>query len=98
MIHGQSTSNITSITQKAALAALNGPQDAVTTMLDEYRIRRDNIHAWLTAHPGIVCRKPKGAFYLLPDITRLLSPDGIRTSAEFAQALIEQREGGRGAR
>ena len=90
MIQGQSTSNITSITQKAALAALTGPQDAVATMLDEYRRRRDNIHAWLTAHPLIRCLKPKGAFYLFPDISGLLSPDGVRTSADFAQGLIEK--------
>jgi aspartate aminotransferase len=90
VIQGHSTSNISSITQKAALAAIKGPQDAVFEMLDEYRRRRDNIHGWLTAHPGIRCAKPKGAFYLLPDISGLLSPEGIRTSAEFAQALIER--------
>jgi aspartate aminotransferase len=90
IIQGQSTSNITSITQKAALAALTGPQDAVTAMLDEYRRRRDAIHGWLTAHPGITCVKPKGAFYLFPDISGLLSPDGIKTSNDFAQALIEK--------
>ena len=90
VIQGQSTSNITSITQKAALAAIKGPQDAVFEMLDEYRRRRDNIHAWLTAHPGIRCAKPKGAFYLMPDVSGLLSPQGIRTSAEFAQALVER--------
>ncbi|MBI4263630.1 MAG: pyridoxal phosphate-dependent aminotransferase [Acidobacteria bacterium] len=90
LIQGQSTSNITSITQKAALAAVSGPQDAVTAMLNEYRTRRDNIHAWLTAHPAITCVKPKGAFYLFPNISELLSPDGLRTSADFAQALIEK--------
>jgi aspartate aminotransferase len=90
LIQGQSTSNISSITQKAALTAINGPQDAVTEMLDEYRVRRDNIHAWLTAHPGIRCVKPKGAFYLFPDISGLLSPDGVKTSADFAQGLIGQ--------
>jgi aspartate aminotransferase len=90
VIQGQSTSNITSITQKAALAALKGPQDPVFDMLEEYRRRRDAIHGWLTAHPGIRCLKPKGAFYLFPDVSGLLSPDGIRTSAEFAQALIER--------
>src|SRR4029453_10926530 len=47
IIQGQSTSNISSITQKAALAAIGGSQDAVKAMLDEYRVRRDNIHAWL---------------------------------------------------
>jgi aspartate aminotransferase len=88
-IEGQTTSNICSITQKAALAALAGPQDAVTAMLNTYRERRDNIHAWLTAHPGIQCVKPSGAFYLFPNITGLLSADGVRTSAAFAQALLE---------
>jgi aspartate aminotransferase len=90
VIQGQSTSNITSITQKAVLAAVTGPQDAVTAMLDEYRKRRDNIHAWLTAHPGIKCVKPKGAFYLFPDISGLLSKDVLRTSTDFAQALLEK--------
>jgi aspartate aminotransferase len=90
VIQGQSTSSITSITQKAALAAIKGPQDMVFDMLDEYRRRRDNIHRWLTANPAIRCQKPKGAFYLLPDVSGLLSPAGIRTSAEFAQALIER--------
>ena len=90
IIQGQTTSNITSITQKAALAAISGPQDGVTSMLNEYRVRRDNIHAWLTAHPGIQCVKPKGAFYLFPDISGLLSPDGLKTSTDFAQALLEK--------
>jgi aspartate aminotransferase len=88
IIQGQTTSNITSITQKAALAAISGSQDAVTAMLDEYRQRRDNIHAWLTAHPGIQCVKPKGAFYLFPNISGLLAPG--MTSTDFAQALLEK--------
>jgi aspartate aminotransferase len=89
-IQGQTTSNITSITQKAALAAVSGSQDAVVEMLNEYRTRRDNIHQWLTVNPGIKCVKPSGAFYLFPDISGLLSPDGLKTSAEFAQALLEK--------
>jgi aspartate aminotransferase len=90
VIQGQTTSNIASITQKATLAAFTGSQEPVAAMLAEYRRRRDSIHAWLTAHPGIRCVKPKGAFYLFPDISGLLSPDGVRTSADFAQGLIEQ--------
>jgi len=89
-IQGQTTSNITSITQKAALAAVSGSQDTVTVMLNEYRKRRDNIHAWLTAHPGVKCVKPNGAFYLFPDISALLSADGMKTSADFASALLEK--------
>ena len=89
-IQGQTTSNITSITQKAALAAVSGSQDGVAAMLGEYRKRRDNIHAWLTAHPGIKCVIPGGAFYLFPDISPLLSADGVKSSAEFASALLEK--------
>jgi len=89
-IQGQTTSNITSVTQKAALEALTAPQDAVTAMRDVYRERRDNIHAWLTANPAIKCVKPSGAFYLFPDISGLLSPDGVKTSADFAQQLLEK--------
>ena len=88
-IQGQSTSNISSITQKAAVAAISGPQDAVAVMLNEYRERRDNIHAWLTSSPGIRCVRPNGAFYLFPDISGLFT-EKIRSSADFAQALIEK--------
>ena len=62
----------------------------VKEMLDEYRRRRDELHAWLTADPRISCVKPNGAFYLFIDISALLSPDGIRTSAEFAERLLHE--------
>jgi aspartate/methionine/tyrosine aminotransferase len=88
-IEGQTTSNITSVTQKAAIAAVGGTQEPVKVYRDEFRRRRDNIHAWLTANPGIQCVKPKGAFYLFPNVTGLLN-DTVKTSAEFAQALLEK--------
>ena len=53
VIQGQTTSNITSITQKAALAAITGPQTAVHDDARGVRQRRDNIHEWLTAHPSV---------------------------------------------
>jgi aspartate aminotransferase len=90
IVQGHSTSNINSITQKAAIAALTGPQGGVTAMLDEYRQRRDAVHGWLTADPRIVCVKPGGAFYLFPYIAELLSPNGLRSSAEFAEALLRE--------
>jgi len=89
-ILSHATSNVASVTQKAVLAALTGPQEGVTVMLNEYRERRDNMHAWLTAHPSIKCVKPKGAFYLFPDFSDLLSPDGIATTGRFAEVLLEQ--------
>ena len=90
VVQGHSTSNINSITQKAAIAALTGSQDSVVAMLDEYRKRRDAVHGWLTADPRIVCVKPGGAFYLFPYIADLLSPSGIKSSGEFAEALLKE--------
>jgi aspartate aminotransferase len=87
-IQSHSTSNISSITQKAAVAALTGPQTAVTAMLDEYRKRRDRLYDWLTADPRLRCRKPAGAFYLFVDVRDVLESNGLRTSAEFAEGLL----------
>ena len=89
-IQSHSTSNVCSITQKAVEAALRGPQDCVTEMLDEYRTRRDRLCEWLSAEPRIGLKKPAGAFYLFPDVSEFLSPDGVRTSAELAAALLAE--------
>lgn len=89
-LQSHSTSNVSSISQKAAFAAVTGPQGFVGEMLAEYKKRRDALHAWLTADPRIKCVKPDGAFYLFIDISALLSPDGIRTSSEFAERLLHE--------
>lgn len=88
-IQGHATSNVASITQKAAVEALTGPQDSVTMMLDEYRTRRDRVCEWLTAGERFVCVKPRGAFYLFPYAVDALEPAGLRTTNEFAEALLE---------
>ena len=87
-IQSHSTSNACSISQRAAEAALRGPQDCVTEMLDEYLRRRDQLYVWLSADPRIRMVKPAGAFYMFPDVSDFLSPDGIRTSGELAAALL----------
>jgi aspartate aminotransferase len=89
-LQSHSTSNVNSIAQKAVVAALTGSQAPVRAMLDEYRKRRDSLYQWLTADPRIRCRKPAGAFYLFVDIGDALSIEGIRTSTEFAQALLDE--------
>jgi aspartate aminotransferase len=92
-IQSHSTSNVTSITQKAALAALTGSQATVREMLDEYRRRRDQLHRWLSADPRLRCQKPAGAFYMFVDIGDVLTgldPGGFRTSLDFADALLEE--------
>ena len=87
-IQSHSTSNVSSISQKAAEAALRGPQVCVTEMLDEYRRRRDQLFEWLSADSRVRLVKPAGAFYLFPDVSEFLSPDGTRTSAELAAGLL----------
>ena len=89
-LQSHSTSNVCSITQRAAEVALTGPQDCVTEMLDEYRVRRDQVCEWLAAEPRIRLVKPAGAFYLFPDLSEFLSPDGIRTTADLAAALLDE--------
>jgi aspartate aminotransferase len=88
-LQSHSTSNVCSITQKAVVAGLNGPQVCVTEMLDEYRRRRDQLCIWLGEEPRLRLVKPAGAFYLFPDVSDFLSPDGIRTSADLAQSLLD---------
>ncbi len=90
-IQSHATSNVNSITQKAVVNALTGVQTPVTLMLDEYRIRRDNLYGWLTADPRVKCQKPAGAFYMFPDIREVLAASGLKSSNEFAQALLEEQ-------
>ena len=89
-IQSNATSNVNSITQKAAVAALSGPQDCITHMLDEYRHRRDAMCRLIGDDPRLRVTRPSGAFYLFIDVSDLLSPDGIRTSAQLAQFLLEE--------
>jgi len=89
-LQSHATSNVSSITQKAVIAALAGSQEPVTMMRNEYRKRRDSLHEWLTSDSRIRCVKPAGAFYLFPDVRGLLSPDGFKTTTDFAQALLDE--------
>jgi len=87
-IQSHSTSNVSSITQRAGVAALTSPQTCVTEMRDEYQSRRDALLQWLLVEPRITCVRPAGAFYLFPDVAQLLSPDMLRTSSDLASALL----------
>lgn len=93
-LQGQSTSNPTSISQKAATEALNGPQDEVKRMVDEFKKRRDFIVDRLNEIPGIRCFKPQGAFYVFPNVSKLLGKKHagleIRNSLDFTQFLLEE--------
>ena len=88
-LQSNSTSNVSSITQKAVAGALNGSQEPVCAMLAEYRERRDRLHEWLTADPRVKCHKPGGAFYLFVDVSQVLAGSGLKTTTAFAEALLE---------
>ena len=64
-----SVSCTASFAQQAAIAALDGPQEAVARMVDEFTVRRAAIVAGLNALPGVRCLEPDGAFYAFPNIT-----------------------------
>ncbi|MBN8471415.1 pyridoxal phosphate-dependent aminotransferase [Corallococcus exiguus] len=92
LVQDQSTSNASSITQKAALAALNGPTDTITAMVNEYRERRDLFVAGLNAIPGVRCRLPEGAFYAMADVRGLLGRPykgkPLTDSLQLSEALL----------
>jgi aspartate aminotransferase len=75
--------------QRAGVAALTGPQDAVRAQVEIYRARRDLLVEGLNAIDGVRCATPEGAFYVFPDFSHLLARHGM-TSAEFAARLLEE--------
>ena len=89
-LQSQSTSNATSIVQKAAIAALDGPQDCVTVFRAEFIELRDYMLARLKEVPGITCTKPQGAFYVYPNISAYLGKGGIKTATEMATRLLHE--------
>jgi len=89
-LQSQSTSNPTSIVQKAAVAALKGPQQCVADMRAEYIKLRDHVVSGLRAIPGVKCTLPQGAFYTYPDISAFLGDTGIRSASELASKLLRE--------
>jgi aspartate aminotransferase len=93
-LQSQNTSNPTSISQRAAVEALNGNQKSVGEMVEEFRRRRNVIVENLNAIPGVTCMLPQGAFYVFPDVSSLFgrSHQGqvISNSADFAAYLLDK--------
>src|SRR6266568_3273195 len=87
-LQSQSTSNPTSIVQKAAVAALNGPQQCVEDMRQDYIQLRDQVVEGLRSIPGIRCTMPEGAFYAYPNISAFFGRSGIHSPADFAKRLL----------
>ena len=94
-IQSQSTSNPSSVSQWAAVEALNGPQDFLADNVALFLRRRNLVVEMLNAADGITCPTPDGAFYVYPSIAGCIgktSPDGkkIDTDEDFATALLEE--------
>ena len=93
-LQSQTTANPSSITQKAALAALTGPQDTVTEMVRHFQRRRDLVLKLLGDIPEVICPKPQGAFYVFPDVSAYFGKkDGgtvVGNSDALADYLLEK--------
>jgi aspartate aminotransferase len=89
-LQSHSTSNPTSISQKAGVEALRGPQESVQIMLAEYRRRRDFVIQRLRNIPGVQCAEPKGAFYAYPNIGVALGKKGIQNTLQFSEKLLSE--------
>jgi len=89
-LQSHSTSNPTSVAQKAVVEALSGRQDSVPLMLAEYRRRRDFVIPRLRQIPGITSSMPAGAFYAYPNVRGAMNRGGIKTPLEFADRLLKE--------
>jgi aspartate aminotransferase len=89
-LQSHSTSNPTSIAQKAAVEAFRGPQESVGAMLAEYRKRRDFVIPRLNRIAGIHCTMPAGAFYAYPNIGVVLRSKGVGSALLFAERLLAE--------
>lgn len=88
-LQSHSTSNPTSIAQKAAVEAVHGPQGSVPNMLAEYRVRRDFVVSRLRKIPGVFLCDPQGAFYAYPNVSCAFKSE-IKTSLDFADRLLKE--------
>ena len=88
-LQSHTTSNPTSVSQKAAVEALRGPQDSIPIMLAEYRKRRDYVVRRLRAVPGVKIAEPKGAFYAYPNISAAFG-QGIDSAMKFSERLLSE--------
>jgi len=94
-LQSQSTSNTSSISQAAAVAALNGPEDALHEMTKVYKERRDLVVDMLNQAQGLTCHKPEGAFYVFPSMQGCIGKTTakgakINNDEDFVIALLDE--------
>jgi len=94
IVQSQSTTHTCSISQAAAVAALNGPMDFLPGWIAAFKNRRDLVVSMLNQATGISCRTPEGAFYVYPNCAGVIgkkTPDGkvIESDTDFVTYLLE---------
>ena len=89
-VQGQSTSNPSSVSQAAAIAALNGSHDSVKMMVGEYKKRHDYMYDALNEINGFNTAPGTGAFYLFPEVNTVIKSQGFADDIEFSSFLIDQ--------
>jgi aspartate aminotransferase len=89
-VQGQSTSNASSISQKAATTALNADQSCVAEMTKAFKARHDFIVQGLNSLPGVSCLPGAGTFYAFADVSRAMATQGCRDDGEFTELLLER--------
>ena len=89
-LQSQSTSNPTSIVQKAAVAALKGPQQCVEDMRLEYIKLRDHVVRGLRSIPDIKCTLPEGAFYVYANVSGFFGRSGVEAASDVADKLLRE--------
>jgi aspartate aminotransferase len=89
-LQSQSTSSSAHMIQKAAAAALTGPQQCIADMKADYITLRDQTLAALNKIPGVTCVKPEGAFYVYPNISAYFGKAGIKSAADIAKRLLHE--------
>ena len=89
-LQSQSTSNTTSMVQKAAVAALTSSQACVAEMRADYIKLRDRILAGFKTIPGLTCTVPQGAFYVYPNVSAFIGKGGLKSAADVASKLLSE--------
>jgi aspartate aminotransferase len=89
-LQSQNTSSTAHMIQKAAVAALTGPQNCVAEMKAGYIKLRDQVLAELAEIPGITCVRPEGAFYVYPNVAAYFGRDGINSAADVSKRLLHE--------
>ena len=90
-LQSQSTTNPSSISQAAAVEALNGTQDFIKTRSESFKERRDFVVKYLNNIKGLSCLKPNGAFYVFPNCQQLLGKKTeLKTDKDFVEKLLEE--------